>query len=212
MRIYRTLLAGLCLLATAAMYGQTSLQQSTHNTKSKFGAMSFSYDAQHGQIVANGVQMKARSNTVPIPPTTGKIVVTVNIHAESKFDGDTEFHCTLLVIGGEIDTTDGVVGGGIETASSVAHKDVCTLTIPYSWVIPPDSGASSGMILAVGVAAVDPLPPPDKHGDNHGDKKDKNDDNNGDEGTVPRTTLQVGGVDSIPPNGTTTSFSFDIVL
>ncbi len=210
MRINRILLAGLCLLAMTAMYGQTaSLQQPTHNTKSKFGAMSFSYDAQHDQIVANGVQMKARSNAVPIPPTTGKIVVTVNIHVESKFDTDTQLRCTLLVIGGEIDTTDGVVGGGIETASSVAKKDVCILTIPYSWVIPPDSGASSGMILAVGVAAVDPL---EQTGDKHGDKKGKNQDNNEDEGTVPRTTLQVGGVDSIPPNGTTTSISFDIVL
>jgi hypothetical protein len=208
MRMIRFLLAAVCVLASYA-YGQSANSQSTHNTKSKFGAMGFSYDAQHDQIVANGVQMKARSNTVPIPPTTGKIVVTVNIHVESKFDNDTQLHCTLLVIGGEIDTTDGVVGGGIETASSVARKDVCILTIPYSWVIPPDSGASSGMILAVGVAAVDP---PEPTGDKHGDKKGKNEDNNGDEGTVPRTTLQVGGVDSIPPNGTTTSISFDIVL
>jgi hypothetical protein len=211
MRIYRTLLAGLCLLATAALYGQTaSLQQTSHNPKqNKLGPMSFSYDAQHNQIVPNGVQLKAHSANSPITPTTGKIVVTVNIHAESNFDHDTEFHCTLLVVGGEIDTTDGVVGGGIETASSVARKDVCTLTIPYSWIIPPDSGASSGMILAVGVAAVDPL---ESHGKNHANNGKDHVDDNADDGTVPRTTLQVGGVDSIPPNGATTSISFEIVL
>jgi hypothetical protein len=204
----RFLLAAVCVLASYA-YGQSANSQTTHNTKSKFGAMGFSFDAKHNQIVPNGVQLRAHTANITITPTTGKIVVTVAIHAESDFDKDTEFHCTLLVIGGEIDTTDGVVGGGIETASSVAKKDVCILTIPYSWIIPPDSGASSGMILALGVAAVDPL---EQTGDKHGDKKGKNEDNNGDDGTVPRTTLQVGGVDSIPPNGVTTSINFDIVL
>jgi hypothetical protein len=210
MRMIRFLLAAVCVLTSYA-YSQSANSQSTHNTKSKFGAMGFSYDAQRNQIVPNGVQLKAHTANTPITPTTGKIVVTVTIHAESNFDKDTEFHCTLLVIGGEIDTTDGVVGGGIETANSVARKDVCILTIPYSWIIPPDSGASSGMILAVGVAAVDPL---ESHGKNHaGNNGNKHgDDNNDDEGTVPRTTLQVGGVDSIPSNGSTTSISFDIVL
>ena len=209
MRMIRFLLAAVCVFASYA-YSQSANLQSTHNTKSKFGAMGFSYDAQHNQIVPSGVQLRAHTANIAITPTTGKIVVAVNIHAESNFDKDTEFHCTLLVIGGEIDTTDGVVGGGIETASSVAKKDVCILTIPYSWIIPPDSGASSGMILAVGVAAVDPL---ESHGKKHADNNGKNNgDDNGDEGTVPRTTLQVGGVDSIPPNGSTTSISFDIVL
>jgi hypothetical protein len=198
MRIYR-ILAGLCLLAAAAVYSQTaSLQQPSHNTSqtNHLGAMSFSYDAKHDQIVPNGVQLKPHAANVSIPPTTGKIEVTVNIHAESHFEKGTGFSCTLLVIGGEIDTTDGVVGGGIETANGDAKKDVCTLTIPYSWIIPPDSGASSGMILAIGVKAIE--------------FHDKDHDH--DEGAVSRTTLQVGGVDSLPPNGSTTSITFDVVL
>jgi hypothetical protein len=205
MRINRTLLAGLCLLATAAMYGQTaSLQQPSHNPtqNNRLGAMSFSYDAQHDQITANGVQMKAHPNNTPITPTTGKIVVTVNITPETHFPMGTKFHCTLLVVGGEIDTTDGVIGGGLETTNSVAKHDVCTLTIPYSWIIPPDPGASSGMILAVGVSAVE--------GEGHHGDDDHGNGNGA--GTISRTSLQVGGVEALPPNGSTTSFAFDIVL
>ncbi len=210
MRIYRTLLAGLCLLAAATIYGQSaSLQQTTHNSKqNKLGPMSFSYDAQHDQIVPNGVQLKANAANIPVTPTTGKIEVTVNINAVTHFEKGTKFHCSLLVIGGEIDTTDGVVGGGIETTNGVAKKGVCTLTIPYSWIIPPDPGASSGMILAVGVSAVE-----GGDGGHQGHDVEANGMGSGNSlATVVRTSLQVGGVEALPPNGTTTSISFDIVL
>ena len=196
MRMNRILLAG------ASVFGQTaSLQQPSHNPSqnNRLGAMSFNYDAQHDQIVASGVQMKPHSNTTPITPTTGKIVVTVNIVAETHFPMGTKFHCTLLAVGGEIDTTDGVIGGGLETTSTVAKHDVCTLTIPYSWIVPPDPAASTGLILAVGVSAVEGQGH-DDHGNGNGG------------GTVSRTSLQVGGVEALPPNGSTTSVSLDIVL
>lgn len=207
MRIYQTLLAGLCLLATAAIYGQTtSLQHS--GKQNKLGSMSFTYDAQHDQIVPSGVQLAAHSSNINITPTTGKIEVTVNINPVTHFDKGTKFHCSLLVIGGEIDTTDGVVGGGIETTNSVAKKNACTLTIPYSWIIPPDSGASSGMILAVGVSAVQGGDP-----GHSGHDADSNGSGNGNSpGMVVRTSLQVGGVEALPPNGSTTSIAFEIVL
>ena len=206
MQINQTLLAGLCLLATTAVYGQTTSLQ--HNNKqNKLGPMSFSYDAQHDQIVPNGVQLNAHSANMNITPTTGKIEVTVTINPVTHFEKGTKFHCSLLVIGGEIDTTDGIVGGGIETANSVAKKDTCTLTIPYSWIVPPAPGASSGMILAVGVSAV-------QGGDGHPGhdaKSDGDGDGNG-SGMVVRTSLQVGGVEALPPNGSTTSIAFEIVL
>jgi hypothetical protein len=197
------ILAVVCVFATCFAYCQAA---STHNAKqNKLGPMSFSYDAQHDQIVPTGVQLKAHLANVPITPTTGKIVVTANINAETHFPMGTKFHCTLLVVGGEIDTTDGVIGGGLETTNTVAKHDVCTLTIPYSWIIPPDPAGATGLILAVGVSAVE------GDGGHHGD--DDNDHGNSNTaGTVTRTTLQVGGVDALPANGATTSFTFEIVL
>jgi hypothetical protein len=183
------LLAGVCAFATCAAFSQSAtVQTSVNRNANHVGAMSFTYDAQHDQIVPSGVQLKAHSSNISITPTTGKIVVTVNIDAVSQFGKDTRFHCSLLVIGGEIDTANALVDGAIETANSGAKNGVCTLTIPYSWLLPPDPGAASGMIIAVGVAAVT------------------------EGGGVRRSTLQVGGVDSIPGNGATTSLSFDAVL
>lgn len=205
MRIYRTVMAGLCLLATTVVYGQTTAVQ--HSGKqNKLGPMSFSYDAQHDQIVPNGIQLNAHSANMNITPTTGKIEVTVNITPVTHFDKGTKFHCSLLVVGGEIDTTNGVVGGGIETTNSIAKKDTCTLSIPYSWVIPPDPAASAGMILAVGVSAVE-------GGDPGRSGHDADSMGNGNSaGMVVRTSLQVGGVEALPPNGSTTSITFDMVL
>jgi hypothetical protein len=198
--------AAVCVLATCFAYGQAASTQPSHNAKqNKLGAMSFSYDAQHDQIVPNGMQLQPHTANAPITPTTGKIVVTANINAETHFPPGTKFHCTLLVVGGEIDTTDGVIGGGLETTNTVAKHDVCTMTIPYSWIIPPDPAASSGLILAVGVAAVE-------GGDGHHGHDDDGNGNGNSIGTIVRTTLQVGGVDAVPPNGATTSFTFEIVL
>jgi hypothetical protein len=202
MRMIRFLLAAVCVLASYA-YGQSANLQSTHNSTSKLGAMSFSYDAQHDQIVPNGAQLKAHTNT-NITPTTGVIVVAVNINAVSHFEKGTSYHCSLLVIGGEIDQTNGVISGGIETTNKTAKNHICTLTIPYSWILPMDPAASTGIILAVGVSAI---APEDKgHGQGNGEGHDEGG------GTVQRSTLQVGGVDSLPQNGSTTTFAFDIVL
>jgi hypothetical protein len=196
-------LAAVCVFATCIAYGQAV---STHHAKqNKLGPMSFSYDAQHDQIVPNGMQLQPHAN-IPITPTTGKIEVTVDINPETHFPMGTKFHCTLLVVGGELDTTNGVVAGGLETTNTVAKHDVCTLTIPYSWIIPPDPAAATGIILAVGVAAVE-----GGDGGHHGDD-DHGNGNGNSAGTVVRTTLQVGGVDALPPNGATTMFAFEIVL
>jgi hypothetical protein len=183
------MLAGVCVLATGALCGQTIPKSPIHNPgqSSRIGAVSFTYDAQHGQIAATGMQMQPHAANISITPTTGKIVVTVHINAETHFVTGTQFQCTLLAIGGELDTTDAVVGGGIETVNRTASNNVCTLSIPYSWIVPPTSGASTGLILAVGVAAVSG-------------------------GTVSRSTLQVGGVEGLPPNGSTTSLTVDVVL
>jgi hypothetical protein len=191
-------LAAVCVLATCYAYGQAVSTQPSHNAKqNKLGAMSFSYDAQHDQIVPNGMQLQPHSANSPIMPTTGKIVVTATINPETHFPMGTKFHCTLLAVGGELDTTNGVIAGGLETARTVAKHDVCTLTIPYSWIVPPDPAAATGLILAIGVSAVE--------GDEHHDHDDGN-------GTVSRSTFQVLGVDNLPANGATTSVSIDIVL
>jgi hypothetical protein len=201
MRMNRFLLAGVCVFASCAAYSQSASVQAplNRNTGKGAGAMTFSYDAQHDQIVPGGVQLKPHAN-LNIAPTTGKIVVAVTINAVSHFDKGTSYHCSLLVIGGEIDQTNGVISGGIETTNRAAKNGVCTLVIPYSWILPMDPAASSGIILAVGVSAISP-------GDNgHGEGHE------GGGGMVQRSTLQVGGVDSLPTNGSTTTFAFEIVL
>jgi hypothetical protein len=156
--------------------------------------MSFSYDAQHDQIIPSGVQLRPSATAaVTIAPVTGTLIVTVNITDVSHFVPGTSYHCSLTAIGGELDTTNGVVSGGIDTAFGGAHWTgantlACTLKIPYSWVIVPDPAATRGAVLAFGVAAVAP------------------------NGAIQRTTLQVAGVEPIPPNGTTSTFSFNVTL
>jgi hypothetical protein len=210
MRMNRFVLAAVCVLASYA-YGQSAnLQPSPNrNTNNHAGGMSFSYDAQHDQIVPGGVQLKPHAN-LNITPTTGTIVVAVSINAVSHFEKGTSYHCSLLVIGGEIDQTNGVISGGIETTNRTAKKGICTLTIPYSWILPMDPAAGSGIILAVGVSAIAPV---DKgHGDGDHGEGDHEEGSQAGGGTVQRSTLQVGGVDSLPANGATTTFAFEIVL
>jgi hypothetical protein len=190
----KLLAAVLCVALIGAAH---AFAATTPSTKNLPAGLSFTYDTQHDQINANGVQMNAAPLASPtIPPTTGTITVTINIKVVSHFRAGTEYHCSLTVIGGAIDTTSIIFGGGIETANGVATPDgtgvvVCTLTIPYSWTIPPDPAAVNGLILAFGASAIS----------GHDSQKQ-----------VARSTLQVDGVEPLPANGGSQSFVFDAAL
>jgi hypothetical protein len=183
-------------ITAASAHSQTALPKSPA-AKAAPGGVSFQYDAQHDQVIASGMQLKPGAiGAASIAPTTGTLVVTINITALSHFRHGTTYHCSLTAIGGELDTTNAVVSGGIETAFGVAKWNgvntlACTLTIPYEWTILPDPAATSGAILAFGVSAVAPA---------------------ADGGTVQRSTLQVDGIEAIPPSGSTSTFAFNVTL
>ncbi len=187
MRLPISLVAILCAVCTGS-----ASAQSTAVTKAP--GISFSYDAQHDQVIANNVQLKATPMAAPtVAPTTGTLVVTINITDVSHFVKGTSYHCSVAAIGGELDTTNGVVSGGIDTAFGIAHWTgssmlSCTVRIPYSWAILPDPAATRGALLAFGVAAVTPS------------------------GAIEHSTLQVDGVEPLPPSGATSTFTFDVTL
>lgn len=184
------LLVLLCAMMAGALFAQSPANSPINRSRSP---ISFSYDAQHDHVIPSGIQLRpAAISDVSITPTTGTVVVTINITAVSHFRRGTSYHCSLTAIGGELDTTNAVVSGGIDTASGLARWNgsntlSCTLAIPYEWTILPDPAATRGALLAFGVAAVD-------------------------DGTVVRSTLQVDGVEPLPPNGTTSTFSFNVTL
>jgi len=157
------------------------------------GGMNFNYDAQHGLITATGVQLKTttqKSNSVS--PTTGTIQLTINIKVLSHFETGTTYHCSVYALGGILDTDTATVDGGLENANTFAVGSggsyTCTVKIPYSWTLPHDPGADSGLILAFGAAAVNP----------HSE--------------VEHSTLQLDGVENLPANGATSTFTFNVAL
>jgi len=192
----KVLLLALNAFTVASAQTQTVLPKSPSAQGNPSG-VSFHYDAQHDQVIANGMQIKpAAIGAASITPTTGTLVVTINITALSHFRRGTTYHCSLTAIGGELDTTNAVVSGGIETAFGVARWNgvntlACTLTIPYEWTILPDPAATRGAVLAFGVSAVAPA---------------------ADGGAVQRSTLQVDGIEPIPPSGATSTFAFNVTL
>jgi len=183
----------LCGASLAAHAQQSNLVRSPGGAiRAVPNSMSFSYDASHN-IAANGVQFKTstlKSNSVS--PTTGTIVVTINIKLITRLQSGTTYHCSVNAIGGIIDTDTGTVDGGVESASVFASGSgsaySCTMRIPYSWTLPQNSGADSGLILAFGVNAVNP------------------------QGDVPRSTLQVDGIENLPASGATASYVFNVAL
>jgi hypothetical protein len=60
--------------------------------------------------------------------------------------------------------------------------------MPYSWTLPPDGGADTGLILAFGVSAVN------VHSE------------------VQRSTLQLDGIENLPASGASSKFSFNVAL
>jgi hypothetical protein len=200
----RLLAAILCAIPLAAAHSQTVVTSpKSPAAKGIPNAMSFHYDAQHDQVIANGLQMKPSAiGAASLPTTTGTITVTINITAVSHFKHGTTYHCTLLAVGGLLDTTNAVISGGLETATGLARWNgvntlACTLTIPYEWTLAPDPAAASGVILAFGVAAVAP---------SHDGREDS------DDRMVQRSTFQVDGVEPIPANGSTSTFAFNVTL
>lgn len=191
----------MCLCVSAAgLYAQTASVQVPHtttgNTRST-GPISFNYDAQHDSITAGGLQVTPNiKSNASITPTTGTIVVTININLVSHFAKGTSVHCSLMAIGGILDLNNGTVDGGVETVnhgatSSGPGSATCTLTIPYSWTLPPDSSADSGLLLIFGASAQE---------------------GHGEDAAVKRSTLQLDGIENLPASGATSKFSFDVTL
>lgn len=194
------LTVALCTLAFGVVQAQTVSSPRVATTSSKLpAALNFVYDAQHDQVNATGIQMKPSAiATSTTTPTTGAITVTINISDVTRFSRGTSYHCSLTAIGGVIDTDNGTVAGGIETANSMAtwsgaNALTCMLTIPYSWSLPMDANADSGLILAFGVSAVSK---------SYG----------GAAAVVQRSTLQVDGIENLPASGATSTFAYNVIL
>jgi len=183
----RTILivALLCVAFAGHAIGQ---QQAATSPAKPVTGLSFAFDAQHGQLNASGFAVKATPSSANAVSVTGTIEVTIKIDLVSKFKRDVEFPCAVTVIGGEIDTTNLVVDGGIETASGVAVVSsgtaTCTLAIPYTWTLVKDPAAGGGMVIAFAAAGVNRT------------------------GATLRSTLQVTGVEPIPASGATSKFTF----
>lgn len=190
-------LVALCVVSACLALAQTTPTRT--NTASVPSSMNFVYDALHDQVNATGIQLKPSVISASgITPTTGTIVVTIGITDVSHFQRGTSYHCSLTAIGGEIDTSNGTVDGGIETANAIAAWSgpgalSCTLTIPYSWTLPPDPTADTGLILAFGVSAM-----------THS--------SGGSTATVERSTLQLDGIENLPASGATSTFAYSVTL
>jgi len=188
--------AGFAHAQQAAAAG--SIRQPSASTNST-GGLNFAYDAQHDQITGSGFQLS--TNTVKAnatAPTTGTVNVTINIKQVSHFAKGTTFHCSVYLLGGIIDLTNGLVDGGVETAygvgkTSTAGASACTLSIPYSWTLAHDPYGDTGLILAFGASAVGAHTA-------------------GEHGDVYRSTLQIDGIENLPASGSTVSYAFDVAL
>jgi len=187
----------LCAASVGVAYAQTSSSEVSRTPVSRSSAangLSFAYDAQHGLINATGVQLSAVSRkSSTVTPTTGTITVTINTKIVSHFGTNETYHCSVYAVGGVINLLTGTVDGGVETANAFARitspgTATCTLKIPYSWTLSQSSGGDSGLILAYAVGAVTP------------------------QSEVQRSTLQVDGIENLPANGTTSTYTFDVEL
>lgn len=191
MRIFPSLIAvALCAASVGAASGQRAVAPVSGKTLNGIG---LAFDAPRGQFTASGIQLKPSVKSNVSSATTGTVDVTINIKLVSKFSRDNTFPCSVIVIGGIIDTDNGTVDGGIETVNGEARVTgagaaTCTVSIPYSWDLASDSAAQSGLILAYAVASVDHR------------------------GIARRTTLQLSGIENLPANGATSTFTFDAAL
>ena len=157
--------------------------------------LNFAFDAQHGQITASGYALKPASSASASTAVTGTVEVTLTLNLVTKFKKETTFPCAVIIIGGQIDTDNYILDGGVETASGMATVSAknpstatCKLTIPYAWSLQNDSGASSGLLIAFAAAGVNPG------------------------GATVRSTLQITGIESLPATGSTSTYAFNATL
>lgn len=190
MRVIPTLTA---LIFCAASFSAAHAQKANGESARGSNGMSFAYDALHGQINATGIQISPltlKSNSVS--PTTGTITVTINVKIVSHFESGTTYHCSVYAVGGEIDLATGTIDGGVENVNTFAPSSgataSCTLTVPYSWTLPAEHKAQTGLILAFGVGAINP------------------------ESEVEHSTLQVDGIENLPANGSAATYVFNVAL
>jgi hypothetical protein len=186
----------------AAFAGVAPGQQAATTTQPKApSGLSFAYDAPHGQLTANGLAVKLDPDAVSAGVITGSVTITINLTIQSKFPTGTKFPCSAIVIGGEIDETALSLEGGIETASGYATAGktagtmVCSLSIPYEWTavkVPSTATTSSttidALVIAFAAAGVDL------------------------NGVTQRQTLQIGGLQALPGNGTKTKVTYSTTL
>jgi hypothetical protein len=191
MRTLPTLIAiALCAASVGAASGQRTVAPVSGKAVNGIG---LAFDAPRGQFTASGIQLKPSVKSNVSSATTGTIDVTINIKLISRLSRESTLPCSVIVIGGIIDTDNGTVDGGIETVNGEARVSgagmaTCTVSIPYAWDLASDSGAQSGLILAYAVASVDHR------------------------GITQRSTLQLSGIENLPANGATSKFSFDAAL
>jgi hypothetical protein len=193
MRI-RTIL--IVALLDVALSGVTFGQQAAATVAPKAtSGINFAFDAPHGQLTASGYTTKATPNasgsTVKVSET---VEVTLTINLVTKFPKRTVFPCSAMVVGGEVDLTNFVVAGGIETVSGLATVSssnpstaTCMLTIPFEWTLQEDPTAVVGLVIAYAAAGVTP------------------------EGNTVRSTVQVAGFHDIHA-GTTMKNEFSATL
>jgi hypothetical protein len=184
----------------AASLGAACGQQAAATTQPKAPAgLSFSFDAQHGQLTASGYTMKVSPKAGSTSSVSGTVKVTLHITEVGNLANGTKTSCGAAAIGGEVDATTLTVDGGIETASAPATIEplptpagitywTCTLTIPYEWTLAGGAGADEGLFLVFAAAAVTP------------------------NGTVPRSSIQFNGVNPLPSNGSEATYSFNLTL
>ena len=157
--------------------------------------LNLAFDAQHGQITASGYTLKPASSAAASTSVTGTVEVTLTLNLVTKFKRGATFPCAAILIGGQIDTGNYILDGGVETASGIANVSeknpstaTCKLAIPYAWTLQHDSGASNGMLIAFAAAGVNPG------------------------GATVRSTLQITGIESLPATGSTTTYAFNATL
>jgi hypothetical protein len=193
MRIRTILIVALLGVAfSGAAFGQQAAASVAPKATS---GINFAFDAPQGQLTASGYTLKptpnASSSTIHV---SGTVEVTLTINLVTKFHRRVFFPCSAMVVGAEVDVTNFVVDGGLETVSGWATVSssnpstaTCTLTIPFEWTFEADPAAISGLLIAYATAGVTP------------------------EGRTVRSTLQVTGLQEIHP-GTTMKNDFTVTL
>jgi hypothetical protein len=157
--------------------------------------LNFAFDAPHGQLTASGYTVKATPNASGSTSQHSETIeVNLTINLVTKFAKGIELPCSALVIGGEVDATNWVVAGGVETvsgwatvSSSTPSTATCKLTIPFEWTLQEDPSASFGLVIAYGAGAVTR------------------------DGKTLRSTLQVAGFHDLH-NNATTKYEFSVTL